>query len=116
MPDAADLYVEANVPSRDVGYVKVGNKVRVKLEAYPFQRYGTLDGVLEVISADSVSLKQDDQSQLVYRVRVRLVQTPAELAERAIRLRPGLVATAEITTGKRSIASYYPRSGIAHSR
>ena len=107
VPDAADLYVEANVPSRDVSYVKVGSAVRVKLETYPFQKNGTLTGRLDVISPDSVPLKQDnDRSELVYRVQVRLTETPRALTERGIRLRPGLVATAEIKTGKRSIASY----------
>ena len=57
VPDGADLYVEANVPSRDVSYLKVGDLVRVKLEAYPFQRFGTANGVLKVISADSDSLE-----------------------------------------------------------
>lgn len=106
VPDGADLYVEANVPSRDVSYLKVGNSVRVKLETYPFQKYGTLNGRLEVLSADSVPLKQDDQTQFVYRAQVRLTETPGELLARKFRIRPGLVATAEIKTGKRSIASY----------
>ncbi|HEX2760064.1 MAG TPA: HlyD family type I secretion periplasmic adaptor subunit, partial [Rhizomicrobium sp.] len=41
VPDGADLYVEAMVASRDVSYLKLGDLVRVKLESYPFQRYGT---------------------------------------------------------------------------
>jgi len=106
VPDGADLYVEANVPSRDISYVKVGDDVRVKLEAYPFQRYGTLNGKLAVLSADSIPLKEDDQSQLVYRAQVRLTDPPGDIARRGIRIRPGLVASAEIKTGKRSIASY----------
>jgi HlyD family secretion protein len=106
VPDGASLYVDANVPSRDVSYVKVGQAVRVKLEAYPFQRYGTLDGVLDVISPDSLPLKQEDHAPMVYRARVRLVGKPANWAVREIRLRPGLVASAEIKTGRRSIASY----------
>jgi len=107
VPDGADLYVEANVPSRDVSYVKVGDGVRVKLETYPFQRFGTLDGVLDVISADSIPLKEgDDKSQLVYRAQVRVTTPVSDLVSRGIHLRPGLVATAEIKTGKRSIASY----------
>jgi len=107
VPDAADLYVEANVPSRDVSYIRVGDSVRVKLETYPFQKNGTLTGYLDAISPDSIPLKQDnDRSELVYRVQVRLTETPRILAARGIHLRPGLVATAEIKTGKRSIASY----------
>jgi HlyD family secretion protein len=107
VPDGADLYVEANVPSRDVSYLKVGDAVRVKLEAYPFQRYGTADGVLEVIGADSTPLDPGDGgSPLVYRAQVRITDPLPGLAGRGIRLRPGMVASAEITTGKRSIMSY----------
>jgi HlyD family secretion protein len=114
VPDGADLYVEANVPSRDISYVKVGDTVRVKLETYPFQRFGTVDGRLEVISADSIPLKQDNAdsqrkdvaTQLVYRVQVRITDSLQALAGRAIHVRPGLVASAEIKTGKRSVASY----------
>ncbi len=108
VPDGADLYVEARMPSRDVGYVKLGDEVRVKLEAYPFQRFGTLNGILDVVSADSVPLKEgDDQSQLVYQLQVRITDNSwAALAGRGIHVRPGLVASAEIKTGKRSIAAY----------
>jgi HlyD family secretion protein len=106
VPKSADLYVEANTSSRDIGYVKVGDPVRVKLEAYPFQLYGTLDGVLSMIGADSLPLKEGDASRLVYKVTVRLIDKPAIIAKRGIHIRPGLVASAEIKTGKRSIASY----------
>jgi HlyD family secretion protein len=106
VPDGAALYVEANVPSRDVSYLKQGADVRVKLESYPFQKFGTLNGKLDVISADSVPLKEGEESHLVYRARVRLTDSPAEIARRGFHLRPGLVASAEIKTGKRSIASY----------
>ncbi len=107
VPDGSTLYVEADAPSRDVSYVKVGDAVRVKLETYPFQRFGTVNGVLEVVSADSVPLKQDDtQSQLVYRLQVRIADSLSSLAARGIHIRPGLVASAEVKTGKRSVASY----------
>jgi HlyD family secretion protein len=114
VPDGADLYVEANVSSRDISYVKVGDPVRVKLETYPFQRFGTVNGRLDVISADSVPLRQEEaqprrddaHAQLVYRVQVRITDSLHDLAARSIHVRPGLVAGAEIKTGKRSVASY----------
>ena len=107
VPDGANLYIEAKVPSRDISYLKVGDEVRIKLEAYPFQRFGTTDGVLEVIGADSVPLDANDGgSPLVYRTQVRITDSPASLARRGIHLKPGMVASAEIKTGKRSIASY----------
>jgi len=106
VPDGADLYAEANVPARDVSHLKVGNSVRVKLEAYPFQKFGTIDGRLDVLSADSVPLKEDDKTTLVYHARVRLLTPAQELAKRGLRVRPGMVLSAEIKTGKRTIASY----------
>jgi hemolysin D len=106
VPDGADLYAEANVPARDVSHLKVGNQVRVKLEAYPFQKFGTIDGRLDVLSADSVPLKEDDKTSLVYHARVRLLTPPTDLVKRGFKVRPGMVLSAEIKTGKRTIASY----------
>ena len=51
--------------------------------------FGTVDGVLEVISPDSLPQKQDEHAQLVYRARVRLTGSLAGMAARGIRLRPG---------------------------
>jgi HlyD family secretion protein len=108
VPDGADMYVESMVASRDVSYLKLGDTVRVKLEGYPFQRFGTVSGVLTEISPDSLSQKQgeDAPTRLMYRVQVRLTTDTADLARRGIHLRPGLVASAEIKTGTRTIASY----------
>jgi len=107
VPDAASLYVEANVPSRDIGYLKIGDRVRIKLESYPFQRFGTLAGELVVLSPDSMPLKDNaDQSQMIYRAQIRLDESPQAVAARRIFLRPGLAARAEIKTGRQSIASY----------
>jgi hemolysin D len=107
VPDGADLYVEANVPSRDVSYLKLGDTVRVKLEAYPFQRFGTVSGVLTVLSPDSLPIKEgDDGSKLFYHAQVKLNDSAGRLAARHIYLKPGLVASAEIKTGTRTIASY----------
>ena len=111
VPDGTDLYVEANVSSRDVSYLATGDQVRVKLESYPFQRYGTVNGVLEMMSPDSAPLQtgadgQRQSAEVVYHARVRLSESVGSLAARGIFLRPGLIASAEIKTGRRSIASY----------
>jgi HlyD family secretion protein len=108
VPDDADLYVEAQVPSRDIGYLKLGDTVRVKLESYPFQRFGTVSGVLSVISPDSQALKEGDEAHRVYKVQVTLKDI-GQLAARNIRLKPGLVASAEIKTGGETIATYILR-------
>jgi HlyD family secretion protein len=107
VPDGAQLYVEANVPSRDISYLRVGDEVRIKLEAFPFQRMGTLDGILTVIGADSQPVNPDSsRPEMAYRVQVRITDSAADMARRGFRLRPGMVASAEIKTGKRSIMTY----------
>jgi HlyD family secretion protein len=108
VPDNAALYVEAMVASRDVSYLRLGDMVRVKLESYPFQRFGTANGVLTEISPDSIAQKEGEggRTRMVYRAQVRLTDPPGELAARGIRLKPGLVASAEIKTGRRTVASY----------
>jgi hemolysin D len=63
--------------------------------------------VLTVLSPDSQPIKEgDDGSRLVYRAQVRLDENAGQLAARHIFLKPGLVVSAEIKTGTRSIASY----------
>ena len=106
VPDNAKLYIAASIPAHDIGYVKAGETVRVKLDAYPFQRYGTLNGRLASISPDSLPFSPDKPSQLVYRAQVQLTDATRALLRRGIRLRPGMVAAAQIKTGKRSIISY----------
>ncbi|HEU0162264.1 MAG TPA: HlyD family type I secretion periplasmic adaptor subunit [Rhizomicrobium sp.] len=106
VPDGADLYVEGNVATRDISYIKLGDETRIKLEAYPFQRFGTAQGRVTEISPDAIQLGEGEDARPVYRVQVRLSDDRGMLAGRGLRLRPGMVATAEIKTGTRTIASY----------
>ena len=106
VPDDARLSIEADILSRDVGFIAVGDPVRVKLEAYPFQQYGTLAGQLETVSPDSVPARENDRNNVVFHAQIQLDETAGDAAGRGIRLRPGLVATAEIKAGERSIISY----------
>jgi HlyD family secretion protein len=106
VPDDAELNLEADILSRDVGFVTVGDPVRVKLEAYPFQQYGTLEAKLDVLSPDSLPVKDGEKTNVVFRGEIHLKETAGSAAGHGIKLRPGLVATAEIKAGERSIASY----------
>ena len=96
------LVVEAQVLNRDIGFVRTGQKVTVKLEAFPFTRYGTLEGRLTWISRDAV---QDEKLGPVYQARVR-VAAPLRDTARGIRVSPGLAATAEIRTDDRRVIDY----------
>jgi len=70
-PGGGELIIEARVQNRDAGFVHEGQPVEVKLEAYPFTRYGVVHGVIEHIGRDAV---QDEKEGLVFPVMVKLTQ------------------------------------------
>lgn len=104
--------LEAEIRPQDIAKVRVGSEVRVKLTAYPFQKYDTLNGIVRNISEDTFTLQgQADigQSQTYYRARITLSGKLRNQDEK-FRLIPGMEATAEIKAGRRRIIEYliYP--------
>lgn len=108
VPLGGDLEAEVQVDATDVGYVKQGDRVHVKMDAFPFQLHGTLTGELRTLSEDAFRREAGANGGIdaYYLGRVRLTQTRlARLPEHA-RLLPGMTVTAEIAVGKRSMISY----------
>lgn len=103
VPGEGELIVEASVLNKDVGFVAEGQVVEVKLEAFPFTKYGVVPGVLEHLSPDAV---QDEVLGLVYPARVRLGRDWLQVNGKRVNLGPGLAATAEIKTGKRRLIEF----------
>jgi hemolysin D len=98
------LVVEANVLNRDVGFVRERQEVRVKLEAFPFTRYGVVNGRLAFLSHDAV---QDEHLGLIFPARVELSQFAVRVSQHeTIPLTAGMAVSAEIKTGKRRIIEY----------
>ncbi|MBY0563953.1 MAG: HlyD family secretion protein [Hyphomonadaceae bacterium] len=91
------------VLNRDVGFVREGQDVRVKLEAFPFTRYGVVEGGLTFLSRDAI---QDENLGLVFPARVELSQFSISVDGRAQALSAGLAVTAEIKTGRRRIIEF----------
>lgn len=117
VPDDAQVVVEANVLNKDIGFVRVGQPVRVKLEAFNFTDYGIVPGVVETISRDAIDMSQGGQARdennrpvqpqgLVYAARIRLNQRTIRVGGRQQLIGPGLAAQAEIKTGERRIIQY----------
>ena len=91
------------VLNKDIGFVREGQPAEIKLEAFPFTRYGIVNGVVEQISHDSVEHKEFG---LVFPCLVRLSQTHVSVGSKRIALAPGFAATAEIKTGDRRIIEF----------
>lgn len=103
VPNHGELVIDAMVLNRDAGFVRRGQPVEVKLEAYPFTRYGVVEGVIETIGRDAI---QTENEGLRYPARVRLLQPWIVIDGRRTALAPGLAASAEIKTGERRIIEY----------
>lgn len=103
VPDNDLLYVDVTLDNQDVGFVRVGQRVVIKVATYPFQRYGYLEGTVENISPDAI---QDEKKGLVYKAKVKLSGANS-LKKNRLKLLPGMSVSAEITTGKRRIIEFF---------
>jgi hemolysin D len=105
VPDDA-VEVEANIENKDIGFVNAGQVAIVKIEAFPYTRYGYLTGKVVSVSNDAVQDK-DKRLGLTFVARVRLPTSQMHIDSKWINLTPGMEVTAEIKTGRRSVAGYF---------
>jgi multidrug resistance efflux pump len=94
---------EAAVPSEEVGHVRVGLPARIKLDAYDYQKYGTLDGAVCFVSPDS-GVREGRPSAL-YTVRVALSRDEVGRGAHRGRVKLGMSGSVEIRTGRESLLS-----------
>jgi HlyD family secretion protein len=106
---------EVDIDSADVARLRVGDRVRVKLDALPFQRHGTIDAKLRVITENSFQTdkggtragdNKPDGQPAFFRARIALGPVDLRDVPRDFRLIPGMTTTAEIQVGRRTIISY----------
>ena len=111
VPIDCEIELEAEIPAKDIGRVKVGDSVRVKLNAFPFQKHGTLSGELRNISEDTFqkdNVRQENEkisAGAYYRARVPLRGKLRNIHSN-FRLIPGMEAQAEIKVGTRRVIEY----------
>ena len=102
------LEAEVQIDSQDVGYVKVGDKVGIKLDAFPFQKHGTFSASLRTISRDAFrrDISSTRGSEGYYSGRLAIGSDHQANMPELSKLLPGMTLVAEIKVGKRSIISY----------
>lgn len=105
MPANATLEVEAEVAGMDQGFVKVGDEVQVKLNAYEFTRFGTVKAEVRAISENSFTTRDDGSAaaERFYRVRAEIKSVDLKNVPGDIRLVPGMPLQADIVVGSRPI-------------
>lgn len=107
LPTEDDLVVEAKVKPADMAAMKVGLPAKVKLDAYDYSIFGSMNGTVSYVSADSLSEETKAGPMTFYRVKVNIQESSfkGKTAD-DIEVRPGMTATVDIKTGSRSILSF----------
>ena len=125
VPDDNGIEIEAMVQNQDIGFVHDGEDAVIKLDAFPFTRYGTVPGKIKTVSEDAITSgnnsaaafaqARNDQAhedapsspnQLFYAARVTLDKTTMNVDGKTVNLTPGMAATVEIKTGKRKMIEF----------
>lgn len=98
------LQVKATIENRDVGFIREGQPVVVKVAAFPYTRYGYLTGKVAELANDAA---QDRRRGSVFIAYVQLSNEQLSSEGRRINLTPGMAVSAEIKTGKRRVINYF---------
>ena len=115
VPQDEILRAEVWVSNEDIGFVREGQAVKLKFAAFPFQKYGMVEGTVEHVSADAADNNtgngnaQTDsakKNQLRYKALVALKQMSLEMDEKHFTLSAGMQTNAEIKLGDRTVMEY----------
>lgn len=103
VPEDTLLEAEVLVLNKDVGFVNDKQKVAIKIDSFPYTRYGTITGEVIYVSKDSV---QDEQLGMVFPARVKITQNSILVGDKNVPLQAGMSIVAEIRTGNRRVIDY----------
>jgi hemolysin D len=122
VPADGEVEVDAVVANQDVGFVEVGQEAEIKIDTFPFTRYGLIHGRVERVAHDEPQSEQQRRQgsqaasdepanverarQLVYTARIALQEKGCVIDGKPLELAPGIAVTAEIKTGKRRVLDY----------
>ncbi|WP_415842627.1 HlyD family type I secretion periplasmic adaptor subunit [Pseudomonas reidholzensis] len=98
------LVVEAKILPKDIAFLHPGQEATVKFTAYDYTIYGGLKAKLEQIGADTIT--DEDKKTTYYLIRLRTDRSHLGTDEKPLLIIPGMVATVDIMTGKKTIMSY----------
>ena len=144
VPDEGTLEFEGYVSNRDIGFLRVGQDAIIKVDTFPYTRYGTLSGKVTHVARDALTgaqarARQGDgtaapggqdsatsasqqTSDLVFPVTVRPDRAAIDVDGRPVRLTPGMTATLDVATESRTVIDYVLSplrdtvAGAAHER
>jgi hemolysin D len=127
VPVDTPLEIDALILNKDIGFVREGQQAVIKIEAFPFTRYGTIEGTVTRISPDAVDMRNapnlseaaatvkpqgassssaSSQPELGFPATISLPRHSIQVDEREVNLTPGMAVTVEINTGSRRVIDY----------
>jgi hemolysin D len=105
------LEVEAYLENKDIGFVNAGQAAEVKIETFPFTKYGTIPASLVHVSRDAIN---DEKRGPIYSTRARLQRATVQVEDKTVNLTAGMAVTVEIKTGKRRVIEYFLSPLLQH--
>jgi hemolysin D len=103
VPKDAQVTAEVVIDNKDIGFVNAGQPVAVKLETFPFTRYGTVEARVRSVTADAVT---DEKRGAIFPATLAFSTDSIAVDGKRIHLSPGMNVTAEIKTGRRRVIDY----------
>jgi len=103
VPTEESLLVEVKIKPSDIAFIYVGQRAKVKFSAYDFAIFGSLDGRVESISADSI---KDEKDVTYFKVRIKTDKSYLERNKKELKIIPGMTVDVDIITGKKTVLDY----------
>ncbi len=104
VPEGAQLEIEAMLLNKDIGFIDPGQQVEIKVESFPYTRYGMLSGEVRAISKDSI---EQEGIGRVFPMRVALNEKEILVKDQWVDIQPGMTVTVEVKTGKRRLLEFF---------
>jgi hemolysin D len=103
VPENETLQVEAWIQNKDIGFVSESQEAEIKVDAFPFTKYGLIHGQILNLSDDAIASKE---AGLVYSAQVAMDAATIEVNGKPVNLSPGMSVTVEVKTGKRRVIEF----------
>lgn len=103
VPNEQQLEVEAGLLNKDIGFVHIGQIAEIKIDSFPFTKYGVIDGAVTDISADAV---EHEQLGLLFPLKASLATDEINVNGKWVKLKPGMSVTVEVKTGTRRLMEF----------
>jgi len=107
VPLDAPLEIDATVDPKDISHLRAGDTARVKLDTFPYQKYGTLDGTVLSVNGDVTEHEEAGRKSKVYKVGIAITRNNLHDIPADATLLPGMAATCEIKVGSRRLITYF---------